>query len=988
MDRFRAIFLRSVVPVLAILFLWVTGAVGGAQALRTRPTSAVVRPRPASVGVADSGTTWPSGVIYYQIVNNPSGSNWTTALTTFNSDFSPYVTWQEGTGSGTYVEVNLSGSGGQGDVNTIGYPQFSGAVTLNCAADCPVATLLHEMGHIIGLYHEMTRTDRDSYVTVNYDNAIKGTWPFDFAINMQNQQLLAPYDYASVMQYPSYVDTRNGGPVIETIPAGIPLQGAEGVPGAGNQDYSAADKEAILRLYGHAPTSVTVTSNPVGLTVVVDSVSYTTPHTFTSWTLNSTHSLSVPSGVQTLTGPVEGTENNVTPVSTTFYYTYGRWSDTATNSHTITVTPGNGSPPFPATSPAIATYTANFVQLVNYSTAVTPASSGSVSVSPQPQPYLDTNSNPIGNLLVARQAETLTATPASGYNFYEFNATAPYIVLPGGLSANPKPFFVPDTGNPVSISAEFSNTPVYTVNVVPADPIQNESFSNLRAVVDGVPYYTPQNFSSTYDPSWTAGSTTHTLSVASPQTPYSVNTEFLFSSWSDGGAQSHGITSLPPASTNYTATVTPLYQPATNFSFPPCGGTAAITPNSSNGGFYPWGTQLTFSATPTTGWTFAGWTYDLTGTANPATLTARDETLVYANFNITDTPLTLTSLSPPSVAAGSGTITLTIYGSGFTADSRIVLNNSTFPAVTYVNSSELRTQVDASLIASAGSFDVAVENFPPGSSGCAVFAYDTFTVTASGSGSTSPTINWTPAAEIIYGDAGTSVLNATTSPPDIGTFTYSATPTGGGTAVDITGGTSSLPPGSYTLTATFTPTNPQFTTATASNSLIVAGETVWIVNGGGSVSELTGDGTAVSSSAYSGANLAIAIDNGGNVWSVGNGTSPLVETTQLGRVVNTISSGGGLSTPVALAIDGGGQVWIANGNSTISLFSNDGAAVSPAGGFTDSSLHTPSGIAIDLGGSVWITNKSSNTLTRILGAAAPAAPLSTAAANNTTGARP
>jgi len=146
----------------------------------------------------------------------------------------------------------------------------------------------------------------------------KSTWPGNFAINMQNQQLLTAYDYRLGNAVSAFVDSSNGGPVIETIPPGIPLAGTEGVPGAGNQDYSAGDKEGILRLYGHAPTTVTITSNPIGLQVIVDNTTYTTPRTF-SWTMNSTHSLSVANGVQTLTGDIENSTQ-----STTFYYTYGR----------------------------------------------------------------------------------------------------------------------------------------------------------------------------------------------------------------------------------------------------------------------------------------------------------------------------------------------------------------------------------------------------------------------------------------------------------------------------------------------------------------------------------------------------------------------------------------------------------------------------------------------------------------------------------------
>jgi Astacin (Peptidase family M12A) len=960
--------------------------------------------RPESVGVADSGYTWPGGIVYYEIQNG--STNLTTAISTFNADFHGVVQWEDNTTACSpaptctatqYVAINLSGTGGQGDVNTIGYPQSPGPVDLNCNTDCSVATILHEMGHIIGLYHEMTRTDSSGYVTVNYSNVIKSTWPYDFQINTQNQQLLTPYDYASVMEYPPYVDTRNGGPVIESIPAGIPMQGAEGVPGAGNQDYSAGDKEAILRLYGHAPTEVTVTSNPVGLQVTVDGTTITTPQTY-AWAPNSTHTIGVADGVQTLTGDIE---NSTTP--TTFYYTYGRWSDSTQlnysteQTHTITVTPGNGTPAFPTSSPQVATYSANFIQLVPYSETVTPSGSGSVGLSASPA--LQSCPAPSGECLVAREEATLTATPNAGYNFYEFN-NSPFW-LPGGLSANPKEFFVPDTGLAVDTTAEFAPTSdsIYTVNVEPVsgDTIANEFSDNLGVVVDNTDfYYAPKNFSPYYDSSWTSGST-HTLNVSSPQSPYSSNSQFSFSSWKEGCSVTGTctISSLPPASASYSAEMTPQYAPATNFTFAPCGGASTpgtISPSSTEGGFYDWGTALTFtaSADTTNGWSFAGWSYDLTGNTLSENLTAEDETLVYANFNPTTntsgSPLTLTGLSPPSVQAGSGPLTLTLTGTGFDTNSpttTLVAFDGNYLTPDVVSSTEIQVPVSAPLVATAGTFDVFVESFPTGSSGCADFGYQTFAVTAK----TVPTLTWNPATTIIYGSTGTNVLNATAN--TAGAFTYSATPTGGGSATDITGGTSTLPVGTYNNTVTFTPTDTaNYSTAGWTMPLTVSGESVWIVNGAGGTSELAGNGYAITSSADPGANVAVAIDHSGNIWTVGTGSTLLEETSQTGASLKT-PTGGGLSSPSAVAIDGNGQVWVTNSSNAISLFMNDGTVVSPSGGIVDpTTLSTPSSIAVDLGGSVWITNKGNNTVTRVLGAAAPAAPLSTAAKKNTTGERP
>ena len=66
--------------------------------------------------------------------------------------------------------------------------------------------LLHELGHSIGFWHEQTRPDRDSYVRIVWENMITSAY-LNFLRYSSNEvdSLSIPYDYASIMHYPSNV---------------------------------------------------------------------------------------------------------------------------------------------------------------------------------------------------------------------------------------------------------------------------------------------------------------------------------------------------------------------------------------------------------------------------------------------------------------------------------------------------------------------------------------------------------------------------------------------------------------------------------------------------------------------------------------------------------------------------------------------------------------------------------------------------------------
>jgi hypothetical protein len=884
-----------------------------------------------SVGLVNSNYLWPkvNGVAQIPYVIDSASDdldNLNSAISTYNSTFAGVIQLVPYSGQANYIDINLSGSTNgvceatEGDAGV-------GEQFVTGASNCTIATILHEFGHVTGVWHEQSRTDAANYVTFNYANVIKGSIGNFLPAVDNDQQNLTPYDFASVMEYPAFSFSRNGGPPLESIPPGMPLSNGVG--------YSAADVEGIMRLYGIAPTQVTVTSNPPGLQVLVDSSPVTTPMTY-SWALNSNHTLAVATGVQTLNGIIVDSSDPIQP--TTFYYTYGVWNDGGTQSHSITVTPGNGDAGFPSTAPQVATYSANFIQLVPYTPTVYPASSGTVALTGTPAPQNLTVNGVPGTYVVARQQATLSATANSGYSFYEFN-NGPYW-LPGGLSSNPKTFYVPETGLTLNTTAEFTNTPVYTVDVTP-----NYFSSNLSVYVDGNFTYVPKNFSSYWDSSWTANSN-HTLDFNSGLEPFDVNTEFIFTTWTPGGATNPLTVTLPATSQSYIATLTPEYVPATNFN--PCGGTGAITPASTMGGFYPSGTTLTYTETPSansggSSWIFTGWGYDLSGTTPSEMLSPTDESLVYANFNTTTAPLTITSLNPASVASGGPDLTLTINGTGFTQNGtgnpieNVGFNffeGPFFTPVTFVSSTQLKVTVPAANTATPGTFLLFVENYPSSPwSGCAVFAHQPFYV-FQGAGSGATTVTATPISVTFP----STVLNATSTGS-----TIAVKNTGGSAATTVSisassnfGQTNNCPVAPSTLaagaTCTITPTFTPNTVGSLSGNISIfdsATNSPQIVTLSGTATPATTTVTVMPTS-Y-------------NFGSQAVGTTSNFQTF-------TVQNTGSAYTSIAISITG-----------NFAQVNNCGNQLDAGASCTINATFTPTGATGPFSGSLSITDQASNS---------------------------
>ena len=164
----------------------------------------------ASAFVYAPARLWPNGVVPFEFdgtVSAEQRTNFLDAMSLWENAFPEVTTvrFRARNGESGFAHLRVEDPGFEGGrVDHVGYN--GGQVTMRIhpnkfSGSRVVGLIAHEFGHVLGLWHEQSRLDRDEFVSIIRSN-IQTFFGFNFNFHITSPQaFFGPYDYDSIMHY-------------------------------------------------------------------------------------------------------------------------------------------------------------------------------------------------------------------------------------------------------------------------------------------------------------------------------------------------------------------------------------------------------------------------------------------------------------------------------------------------------------------------------------------------------------------------------------------------------------------------------------------------------------------------------------------------------------------------------------------------------------------------------------------------------------------